>query len=105
MAIRPGALPNISAAVPHFGYMVSPFVALRPTAVDTSHVYYQDVTPSPALRSCAFLAHGGMSESKYHQATPYYRLTLCERGTCTPSVHNTVMISLVHIQMPPRWAK
>lgn len=104
MAIRPGPIPNASAVVPHFGYMVTPFVALRPTQVESHRMQYDDVDPSEGLQRCAFLAHNGAMESRYHQATPYHRLTLCERG-CSPTVHNTVMMTLVHIQMPPRWAK
>ncbi|KAF7563918.1 hypothetical protein G7046_g181 [Stylonectria norvegica] len=31
-----------------------------------------------------------------HQATPFYRVTFCHRGTCVPSRENTVLLGLIH---------
>lgn len=31
-----------------------------------------------------------------HQATPFYRVTMCPRGTCVPTRQNTVLLGLVH---------
>lgn len=31
-----------------------------------------------------------------HQATPFYRVTFCARGTCVPSRENTVLLGLIH---------
>lgn len=31
-----------------------------------------------------------------HQATPILRVTLCNRGECLPSIHNTVLFGLIH---------
>lgn len=33
---------------------------------------------------------------KLHQATPFYRVTMCPRGTCVPTRQNTVLLGLVH---------
>lgn len=34
-----------------------------------------------------------------HQATPFYRVTMCARGTCTPSTKNTVLLGLIHYKI------
>jgi hypothetical protein len=32
----------------------------------------------------------------FHQATPFYRVTMCPRGTCDPTRQNTVLLGLIH---------
>lgn len=33
---------------------------------------------------------------RLHQATPFYRVTMCNRHTCVPSRHNTVLLGILH---------
>ena len=37
-----------------------------------------------------------------HQATPFYRVTLCDRGSCVPSRQNTVLLGLIHYKRSRR---
>lgn len=32
----------------------------------------------------------------FHQATPFYRVTMCPRGACDPTMQNTVLLGLIH---------
>ena len=34
-----------------------------------------------------------------HQATPFHRVTMCPRGTCVPSMQNTVLLGLIHYKI------
>lgn len=34
----------------------------------------------------------------FHQATPYYRVTMCPKGSCVPSLENTVLLAIVHVK-------
>lgn len=42
------------------------------------------------------------NKESLHQATPFHRMTLCPRGTCTPSRDNTVLLGLVHYKVSRR---
>ncbi len=39
---------------------------------------------------------------RLHQATPFYRVTFCARGTCVPSTRNTVLLGLIHYKADNR---
>jgi hypothetical protein len=47
------------------------------------------------------LPHAWKSD-KLHQATPFYRVTLCNRGSCVPSRQNTVLLGLIHYKRSRR---
>lgn len=34
-----------------------------------------------------------------HQATPFHRVTFCNRGTCVPTERNTVLLGLIHYKV------
>lgn len=38
-------------------------------------------------------------KERFHQATPFYRVTMCPRGTCVPDETNTVLLGLIHYKM------
>lgn len=45
-----------------------------------------------------------LSDPHVHQSTPMLSLTLCDRGTCTPSANNTVLIGMVQRRYDhPTW--
>lgn len=44
----------------------------------------------------------GWNSTRVHLATPFYRVTLCPRGNCTPSRENTVLLGLIHYKQERR---
>lgn len=36
---------------------------------------------------------------KLHLATPFHRVTMCNRGTCAPTEENTVLMGLIHFKV------
>lgn len=44
----------------------------------------------------------GWNRNEFQHATPLHRVTLCDRGSCTPSQNNTVLLSLVHYKRDRR---
>lgn len=44
-------------------------------------------------------------DDKMHHATPLLSLTLCARGTCAPSVHNTVFVGIIQKMRATPWYK
>ncbi|KAH8684090.1 hypothetical protein BGZ61DRAFT_455621 [Ilyonectria robusta] len=59
--------------------------------------------PSVADSACLIdsLPHS-WKPNALHQATPFYRVTFCPRGTCLPSQRNTVLLGLIHYKMGRR---
>ncbi|WWC73890.1 uncharacterized protein I206_107862 [Kwoniella pini CBS 10737] len=100
MPFYPGALPDGESLVPHIHYMVKSALSLEPIKTTPSRVIYKDVDLSNSnSKSCIGNAHS--KSFKIHQATPLYRLTLCERG-CIVTKQNTINIALSHTQSPSR---
>ncbi|KAF4457074.1 hypothetical protein FALBO_15270 [Fusarium albosuccineum] len=42
-----------------------------------------------------------LTDRRVHQSTPMLSLTLCDRGTCEPHEHNTVMLGMVQMRYDP----
>jgi len=42
------------------------------------------------------------NSERLHLATPFHRVTFCERGTCEPTRRNTVLLGLIHFKRSPR---
>jgi hypothetical protein len=60
-------------------------------------------TPALATSDCLYNSlPKNWRKDGFHQATAFYRMTLCNRGTCTPSRDNTVLLGLVHYKMSRR---
>lgn len=95
----PGALPNPSAVIPHFGYNIAPVELLRPVRNDLRKVYYEPTDFDPQLARCAMEMHPSYPGYTLHQATPWYRLTLGERGKIQPTAGNTVLFTIVHAKL------
>ncbi|KAK4047506.1 hypothetical protein OIO90_006148 [Microbotryomycetes sp. JL221] len=58
--------------------------------------------PSPPTHNCLTEVIGAeMNRVKFHHATPLLRVTLCKRGECKPSIHNTVLFGIIHIKYHP----
>ncbi|WRT69889.1 uncharacterized protein IL334_006880 [Kwoniella shivajii] len=100
MPFYPGALPDGETVFPHIHYTVKSALSLRPTHVTPTRAIYEDVDMDTVdTRACIGSAHA--KSFKVHQASPLYRLTLCDRG-CVVTSQNTVNIALSHTQSPTR---
>ncbi|WVW87136.1 hypothetical protein I302_109193 [Kwoniella bestiolae CBS 10118] len=100
MPFYPGALPDGETVVPHIHYTVKSALSLRPIELTPTRAIYKDVDLSSSdTKSCIGTAHS--RSFKIHQASPLYRLTLCDRG-CIVTEQNTVNIALSHTQSPTR---
>ncbi|WVQ66252.1 uncharacterized protein L199_004431 [Kwoniella botswanensis] len=100
MPFYPGALPDGETAIPHIHYTVKSALSLRPIEITPTRAIYQDVDLGQSTtKSCIGTAH--FKSFKIHQASPLYRLTLCDRG-CIVTEQNTVNIALSHTQSPTR---
>ncbi|KAH6692226.1 hypothetical protein F5X68DRAFT_57009 [Plectosphaerella plurivora] len=59
--------------------------------------------PASATSECLYSSlPKDWKKGSFHQATAFYRMTLCPRGTCTPSRDNTVLLGLVHYKLSRR---
>jgi hypothetical protein len=56
---------------------------------------------APAHNCLTDLLGADMNRVHLHHATPLLRATLCQRGECTPDVHNTVLFGIVHVKYHP----
>lgn len=54
---------------------------------------------SEAANTCFQASFPNFQIHSIHQATPYYRVTLCPRGTCKPDSTNTVLFALGHLKI------
>ena len=101
MAFYPGANPDPERLEPHIHYALEPAVALEPVSSTYREIVYKEVNTEGNVEA-EFAAdyltrnHPGFRPSSFHQATPLYRLTLCERG-CEATEDNTVFLTLAHI--------
>ena len=41
----------------------------------------------------------GFANHNIHQATPYYRVTMCDRGRCIPDSTNTLLFGIGHLKI------
>jgi hypothetical protein len=109
MAFYPGFQPSPHSVYPHIHYTLVPDLSLEPVSVQLRKVLYENTQPTfPEASSCVHDNHPAWGGDTFHQATPLYRLTLCDRG-CVADKHNTVFVALnhivSHIQSRPTYAK
>lgn len=52
-----------------------------------------------AANTCFQASFPNFQPHSIHQATPYYRVTLCVRGTCKPDATNTVLFAIGHLKI------
>ncbi|KAK8850335.1 hypothetical protein IAR55_004252 [Kwoniella newhampshirensis] len=100
----PGAIADGKTIHPHVQYNFAPSLTLEPVEVNSRRILYQDVILPPQLdtRKCVQDAHFSWEPRKIHQASPLYRLTLCERGMgCVAGEDNTVLFGMAHTQRSP----
>ena len=109
MFLYPGAVPNPSNRWPHFHYGLIPPTQLIPNLEPTQGglIDYRSERDVPDLASrdpakslCIGENHPHNHAGAFHGATPFYRMTLCPRGTCAPTDQNTVFIAASHIKKP-----
>lgn len=102
------------ASYPLFASSVFPhnIVEIDPTLdtserADDSYVLGQDLdlgAVSEAASACIKSAlPNNWAKERFHQATPFHRVTMCPRGTCEPNESNTVLLGLIHYKMD--WVK
>lgn len=106
MPFFPGPKPDKAQRMPYMHYQSHPEDILvppsRPFRKGADEIMFYDYKKKeqPALDASACLVkHHPHVFDKIHGATPLYRLTLCNRGTCTPDITNTVFVSLNHFLM------
>lgn len=87
-------------------YTINPWLSLTPVSESPRQVLYSDVPVDRSLapENCVQMYHPKWIAYLFHQGSPFYRLTLCNRG-CVADEHNTVFITLGHIMNRPRYAK
>lgn len=85
-------------------YKVAPAVALEPIDISLRSILYDPIRSNTETVGCISRLHPSWEEWHIHQATAFHRLTLCKRG-CIPDEHNTVLITLGHLERKPRYAK
>lgn len=56
---------------------------------------------APSHNCLTDLLGADMNRVHLHHATPLLRATLCKRGECVPDVHNTVLMSIIHVKYHP----
>ncbi|WWD20517.1 hypothetical protein CI109_104993 [Kwoniella shandongensis] len=101
----PGAFADGVSLHPHVQYSFAPSLTLAPVDINARRILYNDIVPSPDLDTseCVSNAHFSWEKRKIHQASPLYRLTLCDRGpNCIAGVENTVLFGMAHTQKAPR---
>ncbi|WVF67412.1 hypothetical protein IAT40_002168 [Kwoniella sp. CBS 6097] len=102
MPFYPQAVPDGTSLFPHVHYHLLPDIVLEPVEVKPRQVVYDQVPLNSDLSSCVAKHHPKYAKNhKIHQASPLYRLTLCDRG-CLATDQNTVNIALSHTQTPTR---
>jgi hypothetical protein len=109
MFLYPGAVPNATNRWPHFHYGLNPPTQLMPNIEPKtgSLIDYRLEHDSPELAErdptkshCIHKNHPGVFIGTFHGATPFYRMTMCPRGACSPNDQNTVLIAASHIKKP-----
>ncbi|OCF44576.1 hypothetical protein I317_01649 [Kwoniella heveanensis CBS 569] len=102
MPFYPQAVPDSTSLFPHIHYHLLPDIVLEPVEVKPRQVIYSQVPSDSDLSSCIAKHYPKYATNhKIHQASPLYRLTLCNRG-CLATDQNTVNIALSHTQTPTR---
>ncbi|GAA98031.1 uncharacterized protein L969DRAFT_617657 [Mixia osmundae IAM 14324] len=56
---------------------------------------------SPESNCLTDLLGADLGHTHLHHATPLIRATLCNRGECKPTIHNTVLVGLIHVKYHP----
>jgi hypothetical protein len=95
----PGPSPSPANTFPNYHYSLGAPEHLVPLRTPVQKTYKEyalgPISENSFARNCIHRNHPNLG-SMLHQATPLYRLTLCERGKCEPDVHNTVYIAVNH---------
>lgn len=104
MAFYPGPKPVKDVGFPLMHYSLYPDRILNEPA--RVHRMYNEQTPlysylmleeenDPEEAYCVS-HHHDLERGFVHGATPFSRLTLCNRGTCEPNESNTVFVAINH---------
>ena len=88
---------NASQLEPYISYKLAPTSLLQPTSSDRWQITYSEIEDTFGTQDCIARLHSDVSSGSIHQATPLYRLTLCDRG-CEATEHNTVYIALAQVK-------
>ncbi|KAK8864628.1 hypothetical protein IAR55_001878 [Kwoniella newhampshirensis] len=102
----PGALADGHSLFPHVQYAFVPSLTLQPTFITPRRIVYDPIDLPPQLdtKDCIGNAHSAWEAKRIHQASPLYRLTLCERAKgkgCVAGEENTVLFGLAHTKRGP----
>nr|XP_031862412.1 uncharacterized protein CI109_001909 [Kwoniella shandongensis]KAA5529484.1 hypothetical protein CI109_001909 [Kwoniella shandongensis] len=100
----PGAVPDGHSLYPHVQYAFVPSLALVPNTITPRRIIYDPIVLPTSLdtSNCIGDAHSAWEAKRIHQASPLYRLTLCNRGKgCEAGTENTVLFGLAHTKRGP----
>ncbi|KAG8856224.1 hypothetical protein FRB96_006536 [Tulasnella sp. 330] len=88
-------------SIPSFHYGAAPQVVLYPStateesSVENNVVKFDEI--NVVNKDQITRHHPHYATHAFHHSTSLYRLTMCPRNTCAPTVENTVLFGLVHI--------